>query len=206
MQGLHENQTRILEYLLDHPEGATLDELVSHLGITRTAVKEHIIRVEDLGYIVHNDTRGSVGRPKRRYLLSDSGVDAFPKKYSWLSNVMLEELAEEMGSNGIARFMRALADKVAQSMEAQFNSTAPADRIKAAAKLLNELGYRASVKAGESGVIEATNCVYHSVAKAHPELCQFDIRLLEKATGKNVRLEKCIARGDGVCRFCMKGK
>src|ERR1044072_677945 len=107
MRGLHENQTRILESLLDHPEGATLDDLVAHLGITRTAVKEHIIRVEDLGYIVHNDTRGTVGRPKRRYLLSDSGVDAFPKKYSWLSNVMLEELAEEMGSNGIARFMRA---------------------------------------------------------------------------------------------------
>src|SRR4051812_46860262 len=108
MRSLHENQRRILDYLLTHPEGATLEELAGHLEITKTAVKEHIIKVEGLGYLTFVDSKGSVGRPKRRYLLSPEGHEAFPRQYSWLSNVLLELLAEDLGAEGVARIMSSL--------------------------------------------------------------------------------------------------
>jgi predicted ArsR family transcriptional regulator len=209
MQSLHQNQQKILNYLLENKEGATLDELASHLEITKTAAKEHIIKLETLGYISYFDSKGSVGRPRRRYLLSTEGHDAFPKQYSWLSNVLLELLAENYGSVKISGIMTELADKVAKSMAPRFAKAAiPAELLAELTATLNEMGYRSSLKQSDlrkGAILEATNCVYHSVAKTHPSLCRFDVRFIENVTGgMNVELQSCIARGDSVCRFCVR--
>jgi predicted ArsR family transcriptional regulator len=210
MKNLHDNQGKILEYLLNRHEGASLDELAAHLGLTRTAVQQHVLKLMDLGYLTYSDAKGSVGRPRRNYLISDEGIDVFPKKYSWLANAILAQLVQKLGPGGSKSFMRELAGVVAQSFESQVRPTdPPALRLKAVTGLLNDLGYRAALKAGDSskeGVIEAVNCVYHSVAKVHPELCQFDVSLIEKATGMDVRLDTCIAKGGAVCRFCITKK
>lgn len=209
MRALHQNQEKILEHLLDHPEGATLDELASHLEITKSGTKEHILKVESLGYLSFRDTKGLVGRPRRRYLLSSEGHESFPRQYSWLSKVLLELLAEDLGAETVARIMTNLARKVSASMESRFRNTkSNAELFAEVTAALNELGFRANLKQSDlrkGAVVEATNCVYHSVAKAHPELCQFDLEFIRNATGgMNVKLESCIARGGTVCRFCIK--
>lgn len=210
MKGLHANQRKILDFLLEHQQGVTLEELASHLEITKTAVKDHLMKIENLGYLSFTDSKGFVGRPRRRYLLSQEGHDAFPKQYSWLSNVLLELLAQDLGKEGVAQLMKNLADKVAKSMESKFkNIKSTVELLNKVTMALNELGYRAALKQSDlrkGAIIEATNCVYHLVAKEHPELCGFDIRLIENASGMNVKLESCIARGGSVCRFCLRKK
>lgn len=210
MIALHKNQQRILEFLLSNKNGATLEELASYLGITKTAAKEHILKVENHGLLRFADTKGAVGRPRRRYFLSEEGHDAFPKQYSWLSNVLLELLAQDLGGKGVAKIMKSLADKVAKSMEAKFKDAgSSAALLTKINSTMNELGYRTTLKQSDlrkGAILEATNCVYHSVAKEHPELCAFDIRFLENVSGMKVNLEVCIARGGSVCRFCLKKK
>lgn len=208
MAGLHENQKKILDYLLDHKEGATLDELAMHLGLSKTATKEHLLRVEGLGYLSYSDAKGAVGRPRRRYLLSPNGHEAFPKQYSWLSNVLLQVLASDLGAEGVSRLMSDLADKVSGPLEEDFKRTSStAELLKKITATLNELGYRAQLKQSDvrkGAIVEASNCVYHSVAKEHPELCRFDVRFIENVSGMDVKLESCIARGGSVCRFCLR--
>lgn len=208
MHGLHENQQKILAFLLERPSGATLEEIASHLGITKSAAKEHLIKVDGLGFIAFTDTRGTIGRPKRKYFLSQEGHDAFPKQYSWLSSVLLELLAEDLGKEAVSRLMTDLADKVSNSMLDRFDSKhSSSELIEEISKVLNELGYRVRLKQRDvrkGAVLEASNCVYHSVAKRHPELCRFDVRFIENASKMDVKLESCIARGGDVCRFCLK--
>jgi predicted ArsR family transcriptional regulator len=209
MQGLHENQKKILEYLLDKPGGCPLEEIAAHLGVTKTAAREHVLKIEALGLLQFEDSKGEVGRPKRRYRLSPRGLEAFPRQYSWLSNEILALLVGEFGADGASRLMQKLAGTVADSMRERFErKTSPAARLAEVSAALNELGYRASVKQSDlrkGAVLEATNCVYHTVAKAHPELCAFDIKFIEKASGGlKVSLESCIARGGSVCRFCLR--
>jgi predicted ArsR family transcriptional regulator len=210
MNSLHDNQKKILDYLLDHPEGATLEEISSHLGVTKTAAKEHVLKVLNLGLLTYSDSKGAIGRPKRRYLLSPEGHEAFPKQYSWLSNVLLELLAEDLGEKTVARLMKDLGEKVAGSMKARFDAAkSTAELLALITEALNELGYRAMLKQSDirkGAILEATHCVYHSVAKQHPALCGFDISFLEKSSGLSVQMESCIARGGSVCRFCLKKK
>ena len=209
MRSLHENQKKILHFLLDQQDGATLEELATHLGITKTAAKEHILKIETLGLLTFKDSKGLVGRPRRRYLLSNEGHESFPRQYSWLSTVLLELLAQDLGPAEVRRIMGALANKVSKPMMQRFeNTNSTPERLAEITKALNELGYRASLKQSDlrkGAIIEATNCVYHSVAKDHPDLCRFDVKFIENATGgMNVKLESCIARGASVCRFCIR--
>lgn len=207
---MEKQQRKILDHLQGKPAGATLDELSARLGVTRTAGMQHVQRLLDLGYVAFEDAKGSVGRPKRRYALSAAGQDAFPKQYSWLSTALLAQLAAKLGPAGSQRFMRQLGASVSGSLAAKWPAgEAVAARLKRVVALMNQLGYRAALKpvpASKGAVIEAVNCVYHSVAKEHPQLCQFDVSLLEHSTGLSVKLESCIAKGGAVCRFCLTKK
>lgn len=209
MRNRHENQQKILDYLLDHPDGATLDELSAYIGITKTATKEHVNKLEAAGYLSFKDARGSVGRPRRHYMLSSQGHETFPRQYSWLSSALLELLAKDFGDDLVQKLMTNLADEVARPFEEKFKSAkSSAELLGMVTASLNDLGYRTTLKQSDlrkGAIIEATNCVYHTVAKEHPALCAFDIKFLEKVTGgMDVRLETCITRGDAVCRFCLK--
>lgn len=211
MRGLHEKQQKILEKLLDFPEGLTLNDLSAHLGITKTATKEHIIKLETMGYLQYKDLRGNVGRPSRHYLLTEEGHEIFPRKYAWLSNTLLAFLAKDLGERALSQIMRKLATEVSHSMQDRFSKAkSSAELFAIITEVLNELGYRSTLKQSDirkGAVIEATNCVYHNVAKEHPSLCTFDVKFIEEASGgKDVKLESCIARGGSVCRFCIRNK
>jgi len=206
MQGLHENQKKILDFLLERSDGVTLEEIAEHLEVTKTAAKEHLLKLDHHGYIQFTDVKGNVGRPRRLYSLSPAGQEVFPRQYSWLSNVLLELLAQDFGPKVVSKIMRDLGKKVAASMRERFEGKPRPEMLAEVSKALNELGYRSYLKQSDvrkGAVIEANNCVYHSVAKAHPELCQFDIQFLESSTGLKVKMESCIARGGSICRFCL---
>ena len=209
MDSLHSNQKKILEFLLDKTDGANLVEISEHLEITKTAAKEHILKLEHLGLITFLDFKGSVGRPKRNYKLTEGGHEVFPKQYSWLSSVLLELLAEDLGPQMVSRIMKDLGKKVATSMSERFKHKSHPQLLAEITKAMNELGYRSMLKQSDirkGAILEASNCVYHKVAKEHPELCQFDIQFLESASGMKVKLESCIARGGAICRFCLSKK
>ncbi|MFN3696705.1 MAG: helix-turn-helix transcriptional regulator [Pseudobdellovibrio sp.] len=207
---LNQNQTKILEHLQSLSQGATADDLIHVLNITKTAVKEHLNKLVHQGFINFEDSKGFIGRPKRYYKLTDEGVHVFPKQYSWLSNIVLEQLSSEMGPKGVQKFMKNLADAISKDHQNEFDKiTSSTESLKKITALLSELGYRASLKQSDlrkGAIIEATNCVYHNVAKKHPELCSFDIRLIENLSNLDVKLESCIARGGELCRFCLRHK
>ena len=206
MNSMHEKQSMILDFLLGKPEGVTLAELVIHLEISKTAVKEHILKLEGMNFVVFQDIRMGVGRPKRFYKLSKTGQEVFPRQYAWLSNQLLEYLTTIMGHDKTEKVMKDLARKVARDLEVEININGT-NKIKNLANAMNRLGYKVIVKQSDlrkDAVIEASNCVYHSVAIEHPELCQFDTQLIKSTIGKEVVLESCIAKGGKICRFCIK--
>lgn len=206
MNHLHERQQTILNHLLEHPEGATVDELVPVIGVTKTAAKEHVNQLQHMGYLSFRDVSTGVGRPKRVYVLSEQGMESFPRQYSWLSNALLNQLALDLEPKHISKIMKSIARSVAAGLEPELSKLSENERLIRIVKTMNDLGYRARLNSGAkngSTVIEAVNCVYHSVAKMHPKLCEFDIEFLSAASKKQVKMESCVARGASSCRFCL---
>lgn len=65
------------------------------------------------------------------------------------------------------------------------------------------MGYSTSNAADADGAptIEADNCVFLHLAMHDPEVCQFDLALLETFTDSAVEHQECMATGGHVCRF-----
>ena len=76
-------QKQIVMLLLENKDGITIDKFVDHFGISRTAVNQHLTSLERDGFVKVGRLQKSGGRPRKIYVLTDSGVNLFPKNYSW---------------------------------------------------------------------------------------------------------------------------
>lgn len=76
------------------------------------------------------------------------------------------------------------------------------DVATALAGQLDALGYEAqTARHGDELQLEAFNFVFHAPARAHPEVCQFDLAFMEAASGRPIEHLKCLVRGGRACRF-----
>ena len=66
-----ERRKGLLRHLQRHKSGATIEELVLALGVTRTAVRQHLASLVHDGFVMPGAERPSGGRPGRLYVLTD---------------------------------------------------------------------------------------------------------------------------------------
>ena len=56
-----------------------------------------------------------------------------------------------------------------------------------------------------SAEVRAFNCVYHHLAQDHPQVCEFDLELMARVSGRRVDHVECMVRGGQCCRFRLTG-
>ena len=199
-----ERRKQLLRHLLRNKSGAPVDELTRALGVTRTAVRQHLASLMRDGLVAPAETRPTGGRPEQLFVLTDEGKEAFPRHYSWFAQLLIEAMTKEHGATGL----RVRLGRIASAVVVQLRAREPRkenarQRVEKLATLMDELGYDARMAKDVGGTlaIDADNCVFHELAMKNPEICQFDLALLGGYSGSKVELHECMARGGHVCRF-----
>jgi predicted ArsR family transcriptional regulator len=197
----------LLNLLLERKEGLTIDQMAGALGITRTAVREHVSALERERLIAAGALAGSTGgRPGRLYALTARGMALFPKQYDLIARLLLEQMSQRLGAGETEHELRALGARLATQLKGKMSGRTLAERTRAVAALMRELGYEASARKDGEPVIEALNCVYHELAQADQTICSLDLALIENLADAEVEHRACMARGDNACVFCLKAK
>lgn len=196
----------LLNLLLERKQGLTIDQMASALGITRTAVREHVGALERERLIAAGALAGSTGgRPGRLYALTARGMSLFPKKYDLIARLLLGALSQRLGAAETEKEMRALGAALAAQLKANVTGRTLEERTRAVAALMRELGYEASARDGAT-TIEALNCVYHELARTDQTVCALDLSLIANLADAHVEHRACMARGDNACVFCLSRK
>jgi len=198
-----ETQQRLLRCLLQAPQGASVEQLCSALGITHNAVRQHLTALLAAGFIARGEARPSGGRPRAVYVLLPAGRDLFPRNYALIAGGMLEHLYATGGAPAVQSMLADMGAKLGAAAKQRIGGSedpqAIADTL---AEQLDALGYEArALHRGERGEVEAWNCVFHALAKAHPDVCRFDIAFMQAATGRKIQHTECMLRGSPACRF-----
>lgn len=202
-----QRQQAMLNLLLEHKAGLTIDQITASLGITRSAVREHLGALERDRLVAPGAFAVSTGgRPGRRYTLTAKGLAVFPKQYDLMARMLLEALSQHLGADKAEGALRDLGAKLAAQFKARIPASDLPQRAHAVAELMKELGYEASVSANAEPTIEALNCVYHELAQRDQAVCALDISLIESLADAKVEHRACMARGDNACVFCLKPK
>ena len=202
LRQLGTTQQKLLRRLLIAPEGATVEALCDALHVTHNAVRQHLTALIASGYVERGSALPTGGRPQARYVLLPAGRELFPRNYGLVAASVIEHLYATSGKPAV----QALLAKIGGELGAVANeriATASDDETAAAlADQLDALGYEAqAVKRDGEIQVEAYNCVFHALAKAHPDICRFDLAFMEAATGRPIHHLECLIRGGHACRF-----
>src|SRR5580698_3660192 len=195
----------VLDQLLERRAGATWEELVAAIGLSRTAVNQHLTALESEGHIRKTTPRKTGGRPQNVYVLTEEGANRFPKQYSWFSKLLIQTLREEMGEERLSRYMFDLGVKLSAGLIPRLVGKNRAERIVEIVNVMNESGFVARTLSPADSEklprVECKNCVYHDLSKDYPEVCRFDIGFLSGLTGAEIEHQACMQRGADSCRF-----
>jgi predicted ArsR family transcriptional regulator len=200
---LGRRQKDLLQLLLRHKDGLSVDELGAKLEVTRNAVRQHLAALTGEGLVVTGANRATAGRPTQLYVLSDKGRALFPRQYSWLAQLMFDSIKQEGGGAGLRKRLTAMGTKVGLQLRAQHPALRTRqDKVLKLAELMEQLGYStANTTVLDPTTISADNCVFHDLALKDPEVCQFDLALLSAFADSRVDHQECMAKGGHVCRF-----
>lgn len=201
-------QEELLRLLLKNKAGLTADELSAQLTITRNAVRQHLAALENEGLVKKSVTRASGGRPEQLYVLTDKGNECFPRHYAWFAQLLIQSVQQESGAEGLSERLSTMGAQVGKQLRVQYPElVSRGEKTRKLSEVMDQLGYNARSAGGEKAeVIEADNCVFHTLALMDPIICKFDLALLSSFTDSAVDHQECMAKGGNVCRFKFNAK
>ncbi|HEV2608381.1 MAG TPA: hypothetical protein VGT79_10425 [Xanthomonadaceae bacterium] len=197
-------QQALLRQLLWHPEGLGVEQLCEKLRVSHNAVRQHLTALGSANLIERAAPRPSGGRPGAIFVITETGRELFPRHYGHIAGGLIEKLYETLGREQVTAILRALGTQLANDQPDPVDQDDTELASKLLAAKLSALGYEAAaIKHEGEPQIEAHNCVFHSLATRHPEVCHFDLAFLSASSGREVRHAECMVRGGRTCRFAL---
>ena len=201
---LGSTQQTLLRQLLWHPEGLGVEQLCDKLGVSHNAIRQHLTALGAANLIQRVAPRPSGGRPGAIFAITELGRELFPRHYGEIAGGLIEKLYATLGREQVIQILRALGAQLAGEQPEPVDQDDVELASKQLAARLTALGYEATAIRHEGdSQIEAHNCVFHSLAARHPEVCHFDLAFLSASSGREVHHAECMVRGGRVCRFTL---
>jgi predicted ArsR family transcriptional regulator len=196
---------RILEYL-QRNESATIKDFEVLLGVTTTAVRQHLSALQASGFLDRREERSGVGRPHYIYVATDAARELFACRCDDLALTMLQEMYGMVGAEQIGTLLKRVGVRLAERYEESVKATGLQHRVEEMAGALGRQGVLTDVSADESNTIalKMYNCPYHDLAIEHREICEMDQLMMQQVLGAEVSLDDCIMDGHASCSFEIK--
>ena len=176
---------RILEILKEQGD-LTVAEMARQLGMAPVSVRHHldVLQGEQLICSPSVRRRGTVGRPRQIYTLTEAANAYFPRNHGILAGKLLEEMKGVLSPGELQALFERLADSMAAEARPLPADATMKQRVERAVEFLNEKGYLARYELVDGHYMLYTlNCPYQGIAEQHRELCGMDKRLLDRLIG-----------------------
>jgi DeoR family suf operon transcriptional repressor len=160
---------------------ARAEDLAGALGITSSAVRQHLSSLVAEGLVSVREQRGGTGRPKFFYSTTAAAEELFPKTYGDLTNELLDHLGDEEPGMVDRLFTRRQQRRVTAA-EQRLAGLSFGQRVEELARILDEDGYLAGAEQGADGewLIVEHNCAILEVALRYGQACSSEIGFLRQ--------------------------
>lgn len=192
---------KILAHLQRHGE-ATVRDLEELLGISTTAVREHLTHLEAKDLLGTRLARSGPGRPRLVYFLTPRAQEQFPKQYDTLVTLLLREIASREGPEQLQTLLDAVGARLAEEYRVEVDGDDVADRLRRLREIMESRGIPAEVPSS-GAALQMFACPYLDVAQEHAAVCTMERRMLESVIGEAIRLESTIREGHRSCHFML---
>lgn len=205
---LGQSQQSLVTALLQNRDGLTVDELSHLLSISRNAVNQHLSSLASSGFIQSATLESTGGRPSKIYTLSPSGLELFPRNYSFIAKLLFAWIDKNLSEHESQACLQSLGKQMAEQFENRVtNRLSPADKLREVVTIMCELGYDASVKQVSEDYAEiiANNCIFYKLANERQGFCALDLSFLASLLQTNIQHKECIVKKGNYCCFAVAG-
>lgn len=182
---------------------ASVRELGDSLGLTTVTIRHHLAKLIEAGVVSSPSKRkkSGRGRPEMVYHLNEDIHEFLPSNLAALGVDIVDTLADALQPDEFGALLRRAGEHAAAAAGLP-GRVPPAERRERATAYLNAHGYlAAAVCKDDKPRMEFSNCPYHQLAHRVPELCLYDLALMESALDLPLCLDSRINRGDRTCTF-----
>lgn len=183
--------------------GADIQAICDLLGVTRTAVRQRISRLESTGLIISALQSQTRGRPRHVYRATADGLHALGENYRQLAVVLWQAISQHEDLTIRQLLMQRVQDGLAEQLR---RSLSPADSVSRRVDLLAQ-EMRASGFPVQSEVrnglpiLRETCCPFPLLAEMDEGICDLERQVLQQALGAPVEFRSRCRDGHGCCEF-----
>ncbi len=183
-----------------------VDELASDLGVSASAVRQHLGQLEASGAVRTEKVRDGVGRPYHVYSVTPQGHQLFHNDYGDLARFLLDEVGEIQEPEVFREVLRRVGLRLAETHRDEIQGVDLAERVQALSEWLERRGVPARItEAGAGYELQCYGCPYHNVAMDNHAVCEIERQEMARLLSADVKRTQCVLGGDsleaGGCRF-----
>jgi len=199
-------RAEVLKYI-QRQGSASVKDLEAAMGVTTTAVREQLAHLMQEGFLQATRVRGEIGRPYYVYSLTSTAHNLFPKGYSTLAQLLLEESLSMYGREGLRMLLNRVSRRISENLGDRTQGTELSQKLLGLAAGLGETGMEVSMLPVEGSdnefVLKTHSCPYFDIAQNHREICDMEEEMLAGLLGPGVevRLGGRIVEGQCACDF-----
>ena len=204
MRSLLEHDDREFLAELRKSGRSTVQSLCDRQGVTATAIRQRLTRLQALGLISRDASKGERGRPSHSYVVTTDGLRELGDNYRDLALMLWDEITQIEEDHVRARLIGRLRDRLVQQYGRDVQSTSLVERFEELRGLLTTLGFdvELSQRNGELlPILRENNCPYHDLASRDASICDLEQTVFSEVLGVPMERTQCCRDGDQCCEF-----
>ncbi len=202
MQQRLESQDQEFLQRLNQIGGGTIQELCVEFGVTATAIRQRLSRLEGRQLVERITMREGRGRPAHRYCVTDAGQRELGDNYADLAQILWRELMEIEDVEIRGRILARITDALVQRFSSASTGRTLNEKFQRLRDALSQRGFHVELDgSGELPILRENHCPYLDLAQKDDSICEMEQEVFRRVLGTDVRLTQCCLDGHHCCEF-----
>jgi len=181
--------------------GGTIQEICEAVGVTATAIRQRLGRLEGQGLVIHEVVRAGRGRPHHVFRVSDEGLRYLGENYRDLALILWRSIHRIEDDTVRKTVLRQIQDEFVQQYGRVIAEGPIRDRMVQLQQELISHGYDVEIGDGDLPVLRENSCPYQDLASADPSICEMEADVYSRILNAEVSLTQCCLDGHACCEF-----
>lgn len=179
----------------------TVQGICASAGVTATAVRQRLARLQGAGLVGRELMRTGRGRPHYVYRVTEKGLRQLGDNYGDLAMILWREI-RGIPDPGIRQSITKRVRDALVARLGRFGEGSMQDRLRRLSEALLSRGYDVELgNRGELPILRENNCPYQELAEEDRGICDLEIEVFQQSLGRDVRLTQCCLDGHHCCEF-----
>lgn len=179
----------------------TVQEIGEAIGVTATAIRQRLNRLQGAGLVVRELVRAGRGRPHYNYRVTTKGLRQLGDNYGDLALILWREIR----AIDNVQVRDQITGKIRDALVARFghmDGSTVQEKMRRLREVLLGRGYDVDIdEQGQLPILRENSCPYQELADEDRAICDLEQEVFQRVLGADVKLSSCCLDGHHCCDF-----